>query len=99
VRIFAVYTLARLGLFAGVYGLIWLALGRTIEWNAVSALYTALIAMAVSSVVALTALRSLRGRLAEQVAERAERAKAAYEARKSAEDHDEPAPGEGRPTR
>jgi hypothetical protein len=88
VKIFALYTLARLGIFAASYGLIWLIFGRWLEWDAVSALYTALIAMVLSSIIALTALRSLRGRLAEQVAERAEKAKAAYEARAKAEDDD-----------
>jgi hypothetical protein len=88
VKIFAVYTLARLALFAASYGLIWLIFGRWLAWDAVSALYTALIAMVVSSIVALAVLRSMRGRLAEQVAMRADRAKAAYEARSRAEDDD-----------
>jgi hypothetical protein len=86
VKIFALYTLARLALFATSYGLIWLIFGRWLEWNAVSALYTALIAMVISSAVALVVLRSMRGRLAEQVAARADRAKAAYEARARSED-------------
>jgi hypothetical protein len=88
VKVFALYTLARLGIFAASYGLIWLIFGRWLEWDAVSALYTALIAMVLSSVIALTMLRSMRGRLAEQVADRAEKAKAAYEARSRAEDDD-----------
>jgi hypothetical protein len=88
VKVFAIYTLARLGIFAASYGLIWLIFGRWLEWDAVSALYTALIAMVLSSVIALTMLRSMRGRLAEQVADRAEKAKAAYEARSRAEDDD-----------
>lgn len=85
-RIFAVYTLARAGLFAAAYGVIWLIFGRWIDWTTVSALYTALLAMAISSVVALIALRSLRASFAEQVALRADRAKATYAARLAAED-------------
>jgi hypothetical protein len=88
VKVFALYTLARVGIFAASYGLIWLIFGRWLDWDAVSALYTALIAMVLSSIIALTMLRSMRGRLAEQVAVRAEKAKAAYEARSRAEDDD-----------
>ncbi len=87
-RAFAVYTLARVGLFLAAYGLIWLIFGRWIGWDSVSALYTALIAMAVSSLVALTLLRPLRADFAEQVAHRADRAKAAHDARVRAEDDD-----------
>lgn len=83
---FVVYTAARLGLFLACFGLIWLIFGRWIAWDSVSALYTALIAMVVSSVIALTTLRSLRGRLSTQIAGRADRAKAAFEQRKGAED-------------
>jgi divalent metal cation (Fe/Co/Zn/Cd) transporter len=89
VKIFALYTLARVAIFAASYGLIWLVFGRWIEWDAISALYTALIAMVLSSIIALTLLRSLRGRLAEQVATRAEKAKAAYEQRSRREDDDD----------
>jgi hypothetical protein len=88
VKIFALYTLARVALFAASYGLIWLIFGRWLEWDAVSALYTALIAMVISSILALAVLRSMRGQLAEQVAARADKAKAAYEARSRAEDDD-----------
>lgn len=88
VKIFAVYTLARAGLFLACYGVIWLVFGRWIEWTTVGALYTALIAMAISSVIALVSLRSLRADLSEQVAVRAERVKSAYDARAAAEDED-----------
>jgi Protein of unknown function (DUF4229) len=70
-RSFVVYTAARLGLFLGVYSLVWLAIGRSVAWDSVSALYTALIAMVVSSLIALVALRGLRARLAADVAARA----------------------------
>jgi len=83
---FVLYTAARLGLFLGCFGLIWLIFGRWIEWSSISALYTALIAMAVSSVIALTTLRSLRGQLSSRIAHRADRAKATFEQRRSAED-------------
>jgi hypothetical protein len=89
VRLFALYTGARALLFAVVYGVVWLIFGRWIEWSALSALYTALIAMLISSGIALVTLRSLRADLSAQVAARAERVKAAYEARRSAEDEDD----------
>lgn len=95
-RTFLVYTLARMALFAAALGLIWLAFGRWLEWSAISALYTAIIAMVVSSVVALLVLGSLRDDLAAQVSERADKAKAAYDARRAAEDTDQdPAPPGG----
>ena len=56
----------------------------------ISALYTAIIAMVISSVVALLVLGSLRDDFAAHVAERADRATAAYEARRAAEDTDDP---------
>lgn len=65
-----VYTLARLGLFVAAYGLIWLALFRTVTWDSASALYTALIAMVVSSLVAFVVLRRLRAALAAEIAQR-----------------------------
>ena len=87
-KIFALYTLARLVLFLAVYGLLWLVFGRWVEWNSITALGTALIAMVISSAIALVSLRGLRDDLAIAVAARAARAKAAYEDRKRAEDDD-----------
>ncbi|MGI8701550.1 MAG: DUF4229 domain-containing protein [Nocardioidaceae bacterium] len=87
-RTFVLYTLARLALFAATFGLIWLVFNRWLDWSTVSALYTAIIAMIVSSIVSLFVLGSLRDAFAVHVAERAERAKAAFEARRAAEDDD-----------
>lgn len=76
---FVVYTLARLGLFLLVYGVIWLALFRTVSWNSVSALYTALIAMVVSSLLSLVVLRRLRAALAARIAQRSQPSVTAYD--------------------
>ncbi len=76
---FVVYTLARLGLFLLVYGVIWLALFQTVSWDSVSALYTALIAMVVSSLLSLVMLRRLRAALAAQIAQRSQRSLTAYD--------------------
>lgn len=73
-RSFVVYTLARLGIFLGVYAVIWLGIGRSVAWDSISGLYTALLALVVSSLIAFVALRGLRGRLADEVAARAEKA-------------------------
>lgn len=85
-KAFAIYTLARAGLFGACFGLIWLIFGRWIAWNSVSVLWTALLAMVISSVIALVSMGSLRGDLSAEVAARADRAKAAYEARNRSED-------------
>jgi uncharacterized membrane protein YdjX (TVP38/TMEM64 family) len=88
VRVFVVYTAARLVLFAAVFGAIWLFVGRSVEWNAANGLYTALIAMVISSLIAFLVLRSLRDKVAFALADRVQRAKAAAEARRTAEDDD-----------
>jgi len=93
VKAFGLYTLARLGLFALVYGLIWLVFGQWLDWNAVSALYTAFIAMAISAIVSAFALAGLRARLAGEVARRAQRARRSFESRRAAEDADGDGPG------
>lgn len=74
-RTFAVYSLARLCLFVVCYGLTWLVVGRSVAWDSASALYTALIAMVVSSLIAFVALRGLRDKLAAEVASRASAAR------------------------
>ncbi len=80
-RSFVVYTVARAAMFAVAYGLMWLVFGRWLQWDAISALWTAFVAMVVSSLVALATLGQLRSRLAEEVAARAARSKAAHDAR------------------
>ncbi|MBA3264744.1 MAG: DUF4229 domain-containing protein [Nocardioidaceae bacterium] len=85
-KILFVYTLARAAIFAAVFGLLWVILYRQVEWNSVSVLYTALIAMVISAVIAMLALRSLRDKLALEIAERSARTKHAFEARRAAED-------------
>lgn len=88
-KVFALYTAARAGLFLVCYAVIWLVAGRWMEWNSVNALLTALLGLLVSAIVALKLLASLRDRLAGEVAARADRAMAAFEARRSAEDVDD----------
>ncbi|MEJ7743676.1 MAG: DUF4229 domain-containing protein [Nocardioidaceae bacterium] len=87
-KIFVLYTLARAGIFCAVFGVIWLVAYRQVEWNSVSILYTAAIAMVISAIIAVVALRSLRDQLAAQIAERSARAKKAFGDRRAAEDAD-----------
>jgi len=86
-KAFALYTAARLLIFVALYGLIWAVFGRWLqEYNSVTGLWTALIALILSSAISLVVLRPLRDRLAIQVEDRARRAKAAFDARRRAED-------------
>ena len=87
-KVFVLYTLARLGLFCVAYGLIWLIFFQWIEWDALSAFYTAIIALVLSAIASFLLLGRLRDALALQVQERAGRARSSFEARRSAEDDD-----------
>lgn len=93
------YTLARLALFLVVYGLIWLAVGRSVAWDSISALYTALIAMVVSSLIAFVALRGMRERLADEIGARAARSRASAPPRgnQQANEHSDGVPELGEP--
>jgi energy-converting hydrogenase Eha subunit E len=88
VKAFVVYTAARIGLFA----LAWVAVAGIasiwLEWNSVTVLWTALIALAVSAVLSLVLLRSLRDQLAASVSERAARARRSFDEARSREDDD-----------
>ena len=67
-RSFVAYTAARVGLFALVWVPVAAVASYWLEWSTLTALWTALIAMAVSSVLSLVLLRPLRNRLAASVA-------------------------------
>jgi uncharacterized membrane protein YdjX (TVP38/TMEM64 family) len=88
VKPFVLYTLARVLLFAAAWALVWAIASVWLEWSTVTALWTALLAMVVSSVVSLWLLRGLRERLAVHVQGRAERMRTRYEAAKRKEDVD-----------
>ncbi|MGI8612999.1 MAG: DUF4229 domain-containing protein [Nocardioidaceae bacterium] len=86
---FVVYTLARLGLFAVAFVLIWTVAGFQLAWNSVTVLWTALLALVISSIAALRLLRGLRNEFARTVQERAERMTALVEASRRKEDADD----------
>ncbi|HET7326747.1 MAG TPA: DUF4229 domain-containing protein [Nocardioidaceae bacterium] len=85
---FVLYTAARIGLFALVWVVVATAASYWLTWDMVTALWTALIAMAVSSVLSLFLLRPLRDRLALSVHDRAARARQRFESSRSREDDD-----------
>jgi len=88
VKPFVLYTLARVLLFAAAWALVWAVASIWLEWSSVTALWTALLAMVVSSVASLWLLRGLRQRLAVHVQGRAQRMQARYETAKRREDVD-----------
>ena len=61
------YTLARLGLFAAAFGLVWLVGGTWLVWDQVSVLWTALVALVASAIASFVLLRGLRSELAERM--------------------------------
>ena len=85
---FLLYTLARVLLFAAAWALVWLVASAWLEWSSVTALWTALLAMVVSSVASIFLLRGLRRRFAAGVEQRAARIQRRYEASKRKEDVD-----------
>jgi membrane protein implicated in regulation of membrane protease activity len=88
VKPFVLYTLARALLFAAAWALVWAVASMWLDWSTVTALWTALLAMAISSVASLWLLRGLRQQVAVHVQGRAERMQARYDAAKRKEDVD-----------
>ncbi len=72
-KYFALYTLARIGLFVGVFLLIWLLIFTWVAWSTVSLLWTVLVAAVLSSIASIFVLRRLRERFAVVIEQRASR--------------------------
>jgi hypothetical protein len=87
-KYFLLYTLARVGLFAVVFGIIWLALFSWVSWTYAALLWTALLAAIISAIASIFVLRPLRERFALEIADRAERVSRRIEAARAAEDED-----------
>lgn len=85
-RSLLLYTAARAGLFAAVFGLTWLFFGQWLTWDEITVLFTALVALVVSSLLGFWLLARLRADLAEHVAGRAERLSQRFEEQRRAED-------------
>jgi membrane protein implicated in regulation of membrane protease activity len=88
VKTFLLYTLARGLVFAATWALVWLVASTWLEWSTATALWTALVALLVSSVVSFVLLRPLRERMAQGVHGRAVRIQERYDAAKRKEDVD-----------
>jgi membrane protein implicated in regulation of membrane protease activity len=86
VKPFVLYTLARLLLFLVTWALVWAVTSIWVEPSSVTALWTALVALAISAVASLVLLRGLRDRFALQVQDRAQRIHQRYDAAKRKED-------------
>jgi hypothetical protein len=84
------YTLARLGLFAAAFGLVWALGGYWLVWDRLTVLWTALVALAMSGVVSFWLLGGLRSQLASDVEERARRVAARIDESRRAEDDPPP---------
>ncbi|MDP9445213.1 MAG: DUF4229 domain-containing protein [Actinomycetota bacterium] len=86
---FLLYTVARLAVFLLCWGLVWLVSSPWLEWNDVTALWTALVAVVVSGVVSYVVLRPLRERMALEVQAGSVRMRARYDAARRREDVDD----------
>lgn len=87
-KLFARYTLARVLLFAASWAVVWLVASIWLEWSSVTALWTALIALLVSSVASFVLLRGMRERMAAGVQAGSGRVRQRY--RESQEREDPP---------
>ena len=85
---FALYTLARLGLFLLAFALIWLIVNPFVEWTTRTALWVAALAALVSAIASLLLLGRLRNRLAASLQTRTNDIREAVERSRRAEDTD-----------
>lgn len=88
-KLIVLYTLARFVLFLLAWGVVWLLASLWLEWNDVTALWTALIAVVVSAVAAYLLLKPLRQRMASAVDARARGVRRRFEDSRRREDVDE----------
>jgi hypothetical protein len=86
VKALALYTLARLALFGVAFVVVWLVASRWLDWNQITVLWTALIALVISAIASWLLLGRLRDAVATEVEGRAKRVAAAYDASRRAED-------------
>jgi cytochrome c biogenesis factor len=87
-KAFWTYTLARIGVFAVTYGVVWLVASIFLESTPVENLFVLLIALVGSSAISVFALAGLRNKLATNIQERATRMTERIEESRRAEDVD-----------
>ena len=83
---FVRYTLARVLLFAAMFGLVWAVGFLWLTWDQLTVLWTALVALALSGLASYWLLGGLRADLARDVEARAHRMAARLDESKRAED-------------
>jgi Protein of unknown function (DUF4229) len=89
VRSFLLYTVARLGLFVGAFGLIWLVAGFFLPWSSRNIAWTGVLALLISAVASIYLLRGLRDDLARSARSRADEMSARLERARRKEDADD----------
>jgi len=87
VRTFALYSVARLGIFVVAFGLVWAVAFAWLTWDQLTVLWTALVALVVSAVVSYWLLGGLRDALAHDIDARARRLRSQFDDARRAEDH------------
>ena len=83
-----IYTLARLGLFAATYLVVWFVVGLWLESNDIVNIWVLLISLIVSSILSLVLLGALREKFALVLQDRADALNARIEESRRAEDVD-----------
>jgi len=87
-KAFWTYTLARVGVFAATYAVVWLIASIWIDFTGLLDLWVLVVALVVSSLISIVMLGPLRDKLALNVQQRAERMTQRIEESRSAEDVD-----------
>jgi hypothetical protein len=94
VKWFGLYSLARLGVFGCTFLIVWLIAQFWLDWDAVTGLFIAIVALAISAPLSYFLLANLRNKAAVAIAAGADRARTAFERHRAAEDDPDP-PSEG----
>ena len=87
-KAFWTYTLARFGVFAVTFGVLWLIGSIWIEWSALTTSLVLLVALVVSAILSIFLLEGLRNNLARHIQARATRMTERIEESRRAEDVD-----------
>lgn len=86
---FLLYTVARLGLFLGAFGAIWLVAGWALPWTSRNVLWTSVLAMVISALAAIYLLRGLRDNMARSARARAREVSSRLDESRRKEDVDD----------
>lgn len=85
---FAIYTLARLGLFVAAFAVVWFATTPWLNHTPGRVLWVAFFGLVISAVLSWVFLRGLRDKFAARISDRASRMNNRIEQSRSAEDID-----------